>query len=121
MTGSAFAVTLPVLWGNSGDGKTWHHLLAHLMDAASAAELVYDESFPPAFKRTLGVELGTHDAGALLAWIAGIHDVGKATVRIPEQAPSLSPPSTDPSMSGDRLGLGWSVRDRDLVTQRPPM
>lgn len=59
----------------------WLPLWRHLADAADVAGWLWDHWLSPAVRRRIGDELpgGDADGRTLAAWLAGVHDVGKAT------------------------------------------
>lgn len=71
------------VWGKSdyGRGEEWLPLYVHAIDAAALACRLWHEWLPEATKKTLARGLGMSDEGAvrLYVFLAGIHDVGKAT------------------------------------------
>ncbi|MCA0437742.1 MAG: CRISPR-associated helicase Cas3' [Austwickia sp.] len=81
MTEHNWRTPLVVLWGKTGDGDTWLPLWQHLEDAAAVAGLLWDHWLPDSAKDHIAAALpGGHDDGRiLLTWLAGVHDIGKAT------------------------------------------
>lgn len=63
------------------DRDAWLPLCRHLEDAAAVAGLLWDHWLPRAVKdQVSGPLAGGHDDGRILVtWLAGVHDVGKAT------------------------------------------
>lgn len=75
------------LWAKSGSDRSraegedvWLCLPQHMLDAAGAAEYVWDEWAPLAVRDSVARETGlsVEDARTLLSWLAAVHDVGKA-------------------------------------------
>ncbi|MFE7811475.1 CRISPR-associated helicase Cas3' [Streptomyces sp. NPDC057433] len=73
---------LETLWGKSREragGKT-NLLLAHLLDTAAVAELLWDGFLAGSTRAALDEVAGGPGRGRrLLAWLCGVHDCGKAT------------------------------------------
>lgn len=69
------------LWAKTGDApEDWLSLPRHLEDAAAIAPYLWDDWLVPGIKEWLDDELGLEsDGAALLAWLAGVHDVGKCS------------------------------------------
>ncbi len=63
------------------DGGGWLPLWRHMEDAAAVAGLLWDRWLPLSVRRLIGGELpqGEADGRALVVWLAGVHDIGKAT------------------------------------------
>lgn len=63
------------------DGDGWLPLWRHMEDAAAVAGLLWDRWLPLGVRRLIAGELprGEADARALVVWLAGVHDIGKAT------------------------------------------
>ena len=66
--------------------KAYHPLLCHLIDVAIVTLVMWKEVLPKAVKERIARSLGlpTDDdgldlAGRIVAWIAGLHDLGKAS------------------------------------------
>jgi CRISPR-associated endonuclease/helicase Cas3 len=80
---------LGALWGKSDADGCVNLLLQHLLDTAAVAELIWDRYLSPSLR--VRVDSATDGCGrSFLAWICGLHDVGKATpafqVKVPELA-----------------------------------
>ncbi|WP_433501820.1 CRISPR-associated helicase Cas3' (plasmid) [Sphaerimonospora sp. CA-214678] len=68
------------LWGKSrGLQGRRYPLVCHLLDAAAVMESLWDEYLPPGIRALIIDGLGTSDehARSLLAYWAGLHDIGK--------------------------------------------
>lgn len=78
---------LTALWAKSGDEDGWLSVPQHLADAACVAACVWDVWVADSVKRYLGEKLGMDDAEvkALLTFLAGIHDLGKISLRFARQ------------------------------------
>ncbi|MEV2274998.1 CRISPR-associated helicase Cas3' [Nocardiopsis sp. NPDC049922] len=76
---------VPVLWGKTGEldpslsDDAWHPLVSHMVDSVHVAGQVWDHYLSGAVRSALGPP-GT--ARALFAWLAGLHDIGKATPHV---------------------------------------
>ncbi|GHJ47253.1 CRISPR-associated helicase/endonuclease Cas3 [Catellatospora sp. TT07R-123] len=83
-------------WGKTDRKGTsllgWLPLWRHLADSADVAGRLWDHWLSPAVRRRIARELPAGDAdGRILArWLAGIHDVGKATPAFAIQAENLA-------------------------------
>lgn len=70
------------IWGKTNsDDDSWLPLWRHLEDSAHVAGLLWDHWLPLAAKRHVAASLDGDMASArrLLVWLAGVHDIGKAT------------------------------------------
>jgi CRISPR-associated endonuclease/helicase Cas3 len=83
------------LWAKTGSGEErnlWSPLYVHLGDSALIARKLWDEWLPDSIKQYISDFLNGDDAAAetLVAWLAGVHDIGKATpgfqYKVPERA-----------------------------------
>lgn len=65
---------------SSGDGMGWLSLVQHLEDSAGVANHLWEHWVPAVVKHRLGDEIGDEEkARRLLVFLAGIHDIGKAS------------------------------------------
>lgn len=69
------------LWAKTGESPgDWLSLVRHLMDSAEVAPFLWDRWLAPGVRNALDEALDLQGEGAvLLAWLAGVHDLGKAT------------------------------------------
>ncbi|XNL31583.1 CRISPR-associated helicase Cas3' [Longispora sp. K20-0274] len=70
------------MWGKSrGLEDSWLPLWRHLADSWAVAGRLWDEWLPAPVKRAISAGLpgGDSDGRLLLSWLAGVHDIGKAT------------------------------------------
>lgn len=81
----------------------FHPLSCHMLDVAAVASVVWDHHFTANLKDRLECALALTDARSLLIFLAGAHDIGKATPGFQKKAPDLS----------DCLGLPFSKNDQD--------
>lgn len=69
--------------GPSGEepSSSYHPLICHCLDVAAVTELLWKEVLKPHFREVMSRELGLEPdlAGKCLAFLAGLHDLGKAT------------------------------------------
>jgi CRISPR-associated endonuclease/helicase Cas3 len=61
--------------------NAWHPLLNHLVEVAAVASLLWDEVLAPNTRETIAKSLGlaVDEARGWSLWIAGLHDLGKAS------------------------------------------
>ncbi|MFG2840862.1 CRISPR-associated helicase Cas3' [Streptomyces zaomyceticus] len=74
----------PVLavWGkHDRDSDGWLPLWQHMEDSAAVAGMLWDQWLPWNVRRMIGAALpgGVADGRLLAVWLAGVHDIGKAT------------------------------------------
>lgn len=69
------------LWAKSGDETGWLSLPQHMLDTAGVAEHLWDEWAPGSVRESIQRHTGLNvqNSRALLTWLAGVHDIGKAT------------------------------------------
>ncbi|MFJ8870798.1 CRISPR-associated helicase Cas3' [Streptomyces sp. NPDC102473] len=74
------------------DSDGWLPLWRHMEDSAAVAERLWDEWLPLSVRRLIARELpdGADDARRLAVWLAGVHDIGKATPAFACQVESLA-------------------------------
>ena len=95
-----------VIWAKSTrDSDDWLPLWCHLGDAAGVAGKLWDHWVPERAKQVIAENLpgGAADGRLLVTWLAGIHDIGKATPSFTCQVPWLAE-------RGDPFGLHWRNR-----------
>ncbi|GAA2616980.1 CRISPR-associated helicase/endonuclease Cas3 [Dactylosporangium fulvum] len=84
------------VWGKTDRKGTspvgWLPLWRHLADSADVAGRLWDDWLSPAVRRLVADELpgGDTDGRTLAVWLAGVHDIGKATPAFAIQAPALA-------------------------------
>lgn len=78
---------LSSLWAKSGDDSGWLPLPQHLADTAAVASLLWDRWTSDSIKRLLAdkLRMTEPEVKALVVFLAGVHDVGKATVEFTRQ------------------------------------
>lgn len=105
------------LWGKSGkdrftgETETPNLLLQHLFDALAMGEVLWDRFLAPGVKSRLdGIAGG--DGRRLLAWLCGLHDVGKASPAFQAQDAELGAAAGRSGLVGinDARGRGQSWR-----------
>lgn len=83
------------LWAKTGggeEGNLWSPLYVHMADSALVARKLWDEWVSDSIKRQISDCVDGDDlaAASLVSWLAGIHDIGKATpgfqYKVPERA-----------------------------------
>ncbi|WP_328868480.1 CRISPR-associated helicase Cas3' [Streptomyces sp. NBC_00304] len=97
---------LETLWGKSREraGGTTNLLMAHLLDTAAAAEVLWDSFLACSVQAALDELAGGPGRGRrLFAWLCGIHDCGKAT-------PTHQRLWAEGAESVRRSGLTWVER-----------
>ncbi|MGW0658091.1 CRISPR-associated helicase Cas3' [Streptodolium elevatio] len=100
----------------------WLPLWRHLADAGGVAGLLWDEWLPPSVKSLVADEMpaGQADARKLAVWLAGTHDIGKATPTFACQVDDLADPmqSAGLAMPGRRqLGSDRRIAPHGLAGQ----
>lgn len=75
-------------WAKTSHDKSYlpnafHPLICHMIDVACVAEAMWTDSLPDVIKRRLAKPLGLGNdlerAGRIIAWLAGLHDLGKCS------------------------------------------
>ncbi len=94
----------------------WLPLDRHLEDAAAVAGLLWDRWLPAAVRRTISAPLpgGDADGRLLVTWLAGVHDVGKATPAFAVQAEAMAAHLTA-RMRDAGLAMPLNLADRSTV------
>lgn len=71
-----------VLWAKANKKKAnLHRLIYHLLDVGLAAEALWQRTLHPNLKQTVAdwLQLSVEDTGRLVAFVAALHDLGKAS------------------------------------------
>lgn len=79
---SLLSLRAQTLWAKTGRGEQshlWEPLYVHMCDSCEAVRLLWIEWLPRAEKEVIAQNLSDSAAESLVAWIAGVHDIGKAT------------------------------------------
>lgn len=81
MVGQLGAPARSVWAKHDRDTDGWLPLWRHMEDSAAVAGLLWDQWLPAGIRRLVAEALpqGEADARALAMWLAGVHDIGKAT------------------------------------------
>lgn len=87
------------------DSEGWLPLWRHMADTAAVAGLLWDHWLPASVRGLIADTLpgGAEDARCLVVWLAGVHDVGKATPAFACQVDSLAD-----GMRAEGLGMPTS-------------
>jgi CRISPR-associated endonuclease/helicase Cas3 len=112
------------LWAKSGEDGSYHPLWCHLLDTAAVVRALWDSSFSEARRRAWQSALNVDEvaARAWLSFLAGLHDIGKASPGFQVKCPDLwenvkgagfSPPSRRP----ERHDLVTEAVVSELLTQ----
>lgn len=82
------------LWAKTGSGQAWHSLGAHLVDAALVANRLWCSWLSPRSREWLSEPFGGDEerGGAFFSWLAGCHDLGKASPAFQIQVQWLAQP-----------------------------
>lgn len=83
------------LWAKTGSGEQrylWSPLYVHLLDTMNVAGHLWNEWLAWSVRLQIADELGTDDAGVrtFVCWLAGAHDIGKATPNFQRKVPELA-------------------------------
>ena len=84
--------TALTIWGksdNSNGANFYHPLFFHMLDVATVTSKLWDTSTSPNAKSTITSQLGKN-AYAKLLFLAGAHDIGKASPGFQKKLPTLS-------------------------------
>jgi CRISPR-associated endonuclease/helicase Cas3 len=94
-TGIALSPQARVLWAKTGgdeERNLWSSLYVHLGDSTYIARKLWNEWLPDSIKEYISSFVDSDSAAAetLVSWLAGVHDIGKATpgfqYKVPERA-----------------------------------
>ena len=77
-----------LLWAKKEKDGRYHPLLYHMLDVAAVAGLVWDQCLIPQLRERFECSLGT-EARAQIVFLAGAHDVGKASPWFQKKVPRL--------------------------------
>lgn len=82
------------VWAKSSsrdDSGAWLPLYQHMRDSADVAGYLWDAWLPGNVQQSIADVVGGHaSARTLVAWLAGIHDIGKASPVFAEKVPELT-------------------------------
>lgn len=112
---SALSDAAASVWAKSNDSGGWLPLCTHLADTAAVSAFLWDEWLPDHVKHALARDLDGDMVAARrrLAFLAGGHDLGKATPAFSIQVPALADTIRD-------KGLTFNVRQSDPDRGRLP-
>ena len=103
------------VWAKSTkDDSGWLPLWRHLADSAGVAGRLWDEWLPRSVRALISQSLpgGEADGRRLLVWLAGVHDLGKAT---PAFAHQVRPLADQMRKAGLDMPDRIPIQDRKLV------
>lgn len=120
--------TVMSLWAKHGKKTGYHPLLYHLLDVAAVALALWDTVLTPPTQRRVSDDLGLFEdeARRWLAFLAGSHDLGKASVAFQRQVDAaraildtagltgVAPPSDAPHGSVTSVVLPTLLRDLNV-------
>ncbi|HMM42080.1 MAG TPA: CRISPR-associated endonuclease Cas3'', partial [Thermomicrobiales bacterium] len=97
---------LLALWAKTDrsgkDPDAWHPLICHMLDVAAVARAMWREVLTPALRRRITDGLGLPDEAAAEAWIAylaGLHDLGKGSPGFQAKWPEARDRLTDAGLT----------------------
>lgn len=104
------------------DSDGWLPLWRHMEDSAAIAGLLWDTWLPANVKALIGSALpdGQHDGRRLALWLAGVHDIGKATPAFACQVDQLADRMRDAGLemrSAKALGPDRRIAPHGLAGQ----
>ncbi len=105
------------VWGKlSPISDGWMPLVTHLEDSSAVAGYIWDEFLPVATRSRICEALGIPDEEGrrLVSWLAGVHDVGKATPAFAAKAAVIMPSVLD-SMRDQGLDARPTPEDRRVA------
>ncbi len=70
-----------LLWAKADKSGKTHPLICHLLDVAAVMQILWDEGLPESIRTQISSALGLtfSEAGKTIAFLAGSHDLGKAS------------------------------------------
>ena len=83
---------ISAFWGKTGKDGTWYPLVYHLLDVMAVSRLLWNEALSAATRRWLSESWGLDELamGRLLAFLACVHDLGKASPAFQAKCPELA-------------------------------
>ena len=104
-----FSEQARALWAKSGDDTGSLNLPQHLIDASGVAEVLWDSWLSPHVKRWLAdkLKLEEADVAVLVSWLAGTHDLGKATKLFQRQLEARGLSHFSDELASVGLGLDY--------------
>ncbi len=85
------------LWAKTGAGQAWHPLGAHIVDAVLVGKRLWSDWLSSRSREWLSESFGGDEerGGAFFSWLAGCHDLGKASPAFQIQVEWLAQPLRD--------------------------
>lgn len=80
------------LWAKTSlntEDSRYHPLLCHMLDVAAVASFAWDQYLPQRIRKRLETALGIAEGRTLVAFLAGAHDIGKASPGFQKRMPSI--------------------------------
>lgn len=97
------------LWGKTNriDDSEWLPLYVHMVDSAAMASKIWDTWVPQGTKAVIVGDLGNDEvlARKLMIFMAGIHDIGKATPVFQAKSITFGPEAGSFAWKAERAGL----------------
>jgi CRISPR-associated endonuclease Cas3-HD len=78
------------VWAKSGSDGGWLPLVIHAADACAAAGLLFDRWLSDSLRVLVCGDAMVDEGRALVCWLAGLHDVGKASPAFACQVETLA-------------------------------
>jgi CRISPR-associated endonuclease/helicase Cas3 len=97
-------IELRMLWAKTAQNgeELYHPLLHHMLDVAAVTGMIWDQTLTARLRQRIERALGVSDARLLVMFMAGAHDVGKASPGFQKKVLKLS----------DHLTLRFSQNDK---------
>lgn len=113
------------LWGktNRVDDTEWLPLYVHMADSAAMAVRIWDTWVPYGTKSIISRDLGNDDdlARKLMIFLAGVHDIGKATPVFQAKPISFGPDAESLAWKPEQAGLPMIAGLRDTSHPTHPI
>ena len=113
------------LWGktNRVDDTEWLPLYVHMADSAAMAVRIWDTWVPCGTKSIISRDLGNDDdlARKLMIFLAGVHDIGKATPVFQAKPISFGPDAESLAWKPEQAGLPMIAGLRDTSHPAHPI
>lgn len=113
------------LWGktNRVDDTEWLPLYVHMADSAAMAARIWDTWVPYGTKSIISRDLGNDDdlARKLMIFLAGVHDIGKATPVFQAKPISFGPDAESLVWKPEQAGLPMIAGLRDTSHPTHPI
>lgn len=113
------------LWGktNRVDDTEWLPLYVHMADSAAMAARIWDTWVPYGTKSIISRDLGNDDdlARKLMIFLAGVHDIGKATPVFQAKPISFGPDAESLAWKPEQAGLPMIAGLRDTSHPTHPI